>query len=182
MKPEARIVQINVSSGGVPKRPVPSAEVTILGLAGDAHRDLEHHGGPDRALCIFSLERIRALQAEGHPITPGSIGENLTVEGIDWSVVTPGSRLRLGSGVIVEITRYTAPCSNITGAFRNGDYSRVSQKRHPGDSRVYARVLREGPIRCGDPIELLAPSPDPSPLPGQRGPSSPLSPLGRGAG
>ena len=151
-----RIVQINVSAGGVPKRPVGAARVTWLGLEGDAHRDTEHHGGPERALCIFALERIEALQAEGHSIAPGTIGENLTVGGLDWNTVTPGSRLLLGGGVLIEVTRYTSPCGNITPFFTDGDYSRVSQKRHPGDSRLYARVLREGAIHSGDPVRLLS--------------------------
>jgi MOSC domain-containing protein YiiM len=155
MRGSARIVQISVSPGGMPKRPVPSARVTSLGLQDDAQRDREHHGGPDRALCLFSGERIRTLQAEGHPIGPGSIGENLTVEGVDWSAVTPGSYLLLGEEVIAQVTRYTAPCANITASFLDRDYSRVSQKRHPGDSRVYARVLREGSLTNGDPVQLL---------------------------
>ncbi len=96
MSDRARIVQISVSPGGVPKRPVPSARVTALGLEGDVQGDREHHGGPERALCLFSQERIRALQ-----------------------------------------------------------YSRAAQKRHPGDSRVYARVLREGSLTSGDPVQLL---------------------------
>jgi len=167
---EGRIFQINVSPGGVPKRPVDAARVTWLGVEGDAHRDLEHHGGPDRALCIFSIERIRALKAEGHPIAAGSLGENLTVEGLDWETVTPGSRLLLGGGVVAEVTRYTSPCGNITPFFTGGDYSRVSQKRHPGDSRVYARVLKEGSIRAGDPVRLLSPDEalPPAPPPGER--------------
>jgi len=155
MTPTARVVQISVSPGGVPKWPVPSARVTALGLEGDAQRDLEHHGGPERALCIFSQERIQALQAEGHPITPGSIGENLTIEGIDWNAVMPGTYLRLGEDVVVQVTRYTSPCLNITASFLHRDYSRVAQKRHPGDSRVYARVLREGSLTSGDPVRLL---------------------------
>lgn len=155
MSTSARIVQISVSAGGVPKRPVPSARVTALGLEGDAHRDREHHGGPERAICLFSQERIRALQAEGHPITPGSIGENLTIEGIDWNAVMPGAYLRLGDHVVAQVTRYTAPCFNITASFRDRESSRVSQKRHPGDSRVYARVLREGSLTSGDPVHLL---------------------------
>jgi MOSC domain-containing protein YiiM len=155
MTPGARIVQISLSRGGVPKRPVPSAQVTALGLEGDAQRDLEHHGGPERALCLFSQERIQVLQAEGHPITPGSIGENLTIEGIDWNAVTPGTYLRLGEDVVVQVTRYTSPCLNITASFLHRDYSRVAQKRHPGDSRVYARVLREGSLTSGDPVQLL---------------------------
>ena len=125
------------------------------GVTGDAQRDREFHGGPDRALCLFSMELIRTLQAEGHPIAPGQIGENLTVEGLDWDKVAPGARLLLGEDVLVEVTRYTSPCTNIRTAFRGGEYARVSQKRHPGASRVYARVLRTGAIRRGDPVRLL---------------------------
>jgi MOSC domain-containing protein YiiM len=152
----ARIAQISVSPGGVPKRAVPAARVTALGLEGDVQRNRRLHGGPERALCLFSLERIHALRAEGHPITPGSIGENLTLEGVDWSAVVPGSCLRLGADVIVQITAYTAPCRNITGSFHDRQVGRVSQPRHPGDSRVYARVLREGLLSSGDPARILS--------------------------
>jgi MOSC domain-containing protein YiiM len=150
-----RIVQLSISPGGVPKRQVPTARVTTLGLEGDGHRDAEHHGGTERALCLFSAERITALQAEGHTITPGSIGENVTVEGLDWGAVEPGRRLVLGEEVLIAITRYTSPCVNIKAVFIGGDYSRVSQKRHPGDSRVYARVVRAGSLHTGDAVRLL---------------------------
>jgi len=152
---EGKIMQINVSPGGVPKRPVTEARVTELGLEGDAHRDLEHHGGPERALCLFALERIEALQREGHPIAPGAIGENVTVEGLDWSAVGPGSRMSLGPDVLIEVTRFTSPCFNIAKSFTAGDFARVAAKRHPGDSRVYARVLRTGTIRAGDAVRLV---------------------------
>jgi MOSC domain-containing protein YiiM len=155
MAAEGRIVQLSLSPGGVPKRPVGEARVTRLGLEGDGHRDAEHHGGPDRALCLFPLEAIAALAAEGHAITPGALGENVTTQGLDWSRVVPGAVLRLGAGVVVEVTRYTSPCLNIAPVFRGRDYSRVSQKRHPGWSRVYARVLAEGALRAGDPVRLL---------------------------
>ena len=157
MSVKGRVVQINISPGGVPKLPVASARVTLEGLEGDGHCDLEHHGGPERALCLFSLEQIRALQAEGHPVTPGAIGENLTLEGVDWERVQPGAVLELGEEVRIEITRYTSPCFNIEPSFAGGDLARVSQKRHPGWSRVYAKVLQPGPIRQGDPVRLLDP-------------------------
>jgi MOSC domain-containing protein YiiM len=150
-----RIVQISVSLGGVPKRAVPHARVTALGLDGDAHRDLEHHGGPERAVCLFSLEAIRELQAEGHPMAPGTLGENVTVEGLDWSAVVPGAILQLGGEVRLEVTRYTTPCFNLRPAFADGDYSRVSHRRHPGGSRVYTRVLAPGTIRTGDAARLI---------------------------
>jgi len=150
-----RIARINVSAGGVPKRPVEAARVTILGVEGDRHANARFHGGPERAVCLFALERIAALAAEGHSIAPGTIGENVTVEGLEWSAVAPGTRLRLGPQLLLEVTSYTSPCVQIIGAFKAGDYGRVSQKRHPGWSRVYARVLGEGSIRRGDRIHLL---------------------------
>jgi len=150
-----RIVQISISPGGVPKRAVDVARVTAEGLEGDGHRNPRYHGGPDRAVCVYSLEAIRALVAEGHAVAPGTLGENVTVEGIDWGTVEPGSRLRLGDGVLLEVTRYTSPCFNIKTAFVGGEFARVSQKLHPGWSRVYTRVLREGTIRPGDPAAVV---------------------------
>jgi len=150
-----RIVQISVSNGGVPKRRVDDAHVTTLGLEGDAHRDLDHHGGPERAVCLYSLDVIRALVAEGHTVVPGALGENVTVENLRWETLSPGTHLRLGQRVLLQITRYTSPCFNIKTSFKAGEFSRVSQKRHPGWSRVYARVLVEGRIRTGDPVRIV---------------------------
>jgi MOSC domain-containing protein YiiM len=56
---------------------------------------------------------------------------------------------------MLEITRYTSPCLNIRPSFSHGDYSRVSEKRHPGWSRVYARVVATGRIAAGDAVRLL---------------------------
>ncbi len=155
MSRTGRIAQIGVSPGGVPKLPVEEAEVTELGIIGDGHRDSENHGGPERALCLYSLERILALQAEGHPIAPGTAGENLTIEGLDWELVVPGCRLRLGDVVVAEVTRYTTPCRTIRASFAGGDFNRIHHQLHPGWSRVYARVLRGGRIRTGDLVEIL---------------------------
>ncbi len=151
-----RIYQLNVSHGGVPKRPIEQGVVTSVGIEGDAHRDLRAHGGPERALCFYALEQIQRLQAEGHPVTPGSMGENVTTEGIDLSQVKPGDRLWLGDEVLVEVTRYTTPCVNIIGSFKDGDFSRVLQTKHPGWSRFYTRVLQVGLIRQGDTVQHLA--------------------------
>jgi MOSC domain-containing protein YiiM len=62
-------------------------------LDGDKQRNLQHHGGPDRAIVLFSLEVVRALQEEGHPIATGTTGENLTVSGLDWPSLVPGTEL-----------------------------------------------------------------------------------------
>jgi MOSC domain-containing protein YiiM len=117
---EGRIFQLNISDGGVPKLAVREALLTAEGLEGDRQRDLRYHGGPERALCLFALEQVLELQAEGHPIFPGSTGENLTVVGLEWARLTPGARLALGAEAVVEITSYTAPCKNIAASFEGG--------------------------------------------------------------
>ena len=152
-----RIVQISVSDGGVPKRSVVAARITELGVEGDRQAHTDIHGGPERAVCLFSMERIRDLQHEGHTIVPGAVGENVTVEGVDWNAVQPQSRILLGNDVALEVTRYTAPCTSIRTAFKGGDYGRISQKVHAGWSRVYARVLVPGTVRTGDAVRVLPP-------------------------
>lgn len=152
MSETGRIFQINLSEGGVPKRATYGATVDMFGLVGDKHRDLKHHGGPERAVCLYSLEQILALQAEGNSIFPGSAGENITVTGIDWSQMVVGSRIQLGKQVVLEVTRYTEPCSNISPSFVDGYFNRIHQSRNPGWSRVYTRVLQTGEIKVGDVI------------------------------
>jgi MOSC domain-containing protein YiiM len=152
-----RVESINASRGGVPKRSMFEALITEQGLDGDRQRDLRFHGGPDRAVVLFSLDVIRALQHEGHPIAAGTTGENLTVSGIDWTTIVPGIALAIGD-VRLQITKYTSPCEKIAPAFFENDYTRISQKLHPGWSRVSARVLRGGLITVGDEVQLVASS------------------------
>jgi MOSC domain-containing protein YiiM len=153
--PPASIVQINVNpKGGVPKHRTLSAEITANGVAGDKQRDQRYHGGPTRAVSLYSYEQIQALQAEGHPIAPGSTGENLTIGGLDWPTLHSGARLKIGPQVRIEITGYAAPCTNIAASFAQQAITRISQKVHPGWSRLYARVLEEGTVREGDMVEL----------------------------
>jgi MOSC domain-containing protein YiiM len=151
------IHQINISPGGVPKLPVDLAQVTRLGIIGDGHDDKENHGGPLAALCLYSLEEIERLQAEGHPIAPRTTGENISLVGIDWSLMTPGARLALGDTVLIELTDYATPCKTIRDSFVDQEFVRISHKLHPGESRVYARILRAGTIHPGDAAQLPAP-------------------------
>ena len=141
--------QVSVSNGGVPKLGIESGYVGRLGLLDDKHTD-PFHGGPDKALCLYSLEVITGLAHEGHSIAPGAAGENVTVSGVDWAKVNPGTRWLIGDEVEIEITDYTTPCKKNSRWFTDGDFSRMGQQLHPGQSRVYARVLSEGVIKRGD--------------------------------
>lgn len=149
-----RVHQINVSRGGVPKLPVAAAHFGFRGVEGDRQADTAHHGGPDQTVCVYALEVIEALQEEGHPIHPGAAGENLTVSGLDWGVVRPRTRLRVGPALL-EITYPTSPCSKNAGWFIAGRFDRMDDRKHPGWSRMYAKVVEEGRVRTGDPVELI---------------------------
>lgn len=153
----AHVYQLNASNGGVPKLPLSEAQVTELGIEGDDVMHPEIHGGPERALCIYALERIESLAAEGHPIAPGTAGENLTIRGLDWELVQPGARIRVGAEVVLEVTRFTTPCATIRGSFIGGGFNRIHHATHPGWSRAYTRVLATGVIRTGDAVEILGP-------------------------
>ena len=152
-----RLESINTSRGGVPKESAFEALVTAQGLDGDQHSDLRSHGGLDRAVVLYSLDVIRALQREGHAIAAGSTGENLTVAGVDWSSVAPGVEVRVG-GVRLLITTYVSPCEHVGPYFVDQDFTRISQKQHPGWSRVAARVVAGGMVRIGDPVVVSPPA------------------------
>ena len=150
----ARVLQINVSPGGVPKRAVASAHVGREGVEGDAVNHPKVHGGPERAVCLFPLELIQALQAEGHPIFPGSTGENLTVSGLDWAALEVGAELGVGETVRLQLTQRVEPCRTIEASFRDGQFKRIKPDRVPDQTRWYARVLAEGEVRPGDEIRV----------------------------
>ena len=147
------LYSINVSAGGVPKLARRSAAVRMSGVEGDRQRDLRYHGGPTRAVSLYSLELIQALQAEGNPIDVGSIGENFTLSGVPWERMVPGAALDVGE-VRLELMSYAGPCSKLVPYFAGGEFVRVAQKAHPGWSRLYARVLREGSVQVGDPVSF----------------------------
>jgi MOSC domain-containing protein YiiM len=148
-----RLESINASRGGVPKRSMFEALITEQGLDGDRQRDPRFHGGPDRALVLFSLDVIRELRREGHSIAAGTTGENLTLSGIDWKTVVPGVELLIGQARL-RITKFTSPCEKIAFSFLENDFTRISQKLHPGWSRVCARVLHGGLLVVGDAVEV----------------------------
>jgi len=157
---QARLLQVNVSDGGVPKQPVSSARISAAGVEGDRQASPSVHGGPHRAVSILGIEAIRRVAAEGHPIAPGTTGENLTIEGVDVSTLEPGTRLAIGTEVVLEIAKSASPCRTIRHSFNDLRIGRLSIQAHPTDSRMYARVVREGLVRPGDPIRLSGPEGD----------------------
>ena len=149
------VVQVSASKGGVPKLPLASADVGFRGLVGDSQRVRIHHGRPWQALCIYSDEVIEMLQREGHPISRGSAGENITVRGLPWEHVRPGVTLRIGT-VLAHVQAYADPCATTKASFIGGGFQRMHAHRGPV-SRVYATVLTPGRVAPGDDVILEPP-------------------------
>jgi MOSC domain-containing protein YiiM len=158
------LVQIGISPGGVPTRPIAEAEVTVEGIRGDSWAHPQIHGGPNQALLLITSEGIGQLIAQGYPVFPGALGENLTTLGLDRRQMRIGQHYRVGE-VMLEITQMRAPCGTL-------DVYGPSIKRAVYDAQVkandaasprwglagfYARVLHGGIVRPKDIIELLDP-------------------------
>ena len=98
------IVQINVSEGGLPKRPVAQARIGAAGLEGDRQAHSGIHGGARKAVLLIAAEVVDELAARGYPVFYGALGENLTMRGIDVRGLRIGDRMRAGTATI-EITQ-----------------------------------------------------------------------------
>lgn len=163
------VAQLSRSGGGVPKTPVDRVRVDRGGLEGDVQGNRRHHGRPWQAVCLWSAEVVDALVVEGHPIGYGSAGENVTVRGLDWSLVTPGALLLAGSALLA-VSSYAIPCAKNARWFADGQFRRLSHEAAPGASRVYATVLVEGVVATGDAVVL-----EPTRVPAQAVPASQMA-------
>src|SRR5688572_27720996 len=148
----ATLAQLNVSQGGIPKRPVDSARITRVGVDGDAQRNLKYHGGPDRAVCIYSEELYADLRGEGIDVTNGAFGENFTTRGVDLTSLERGDRLRVGE-CVVEITDVRVPCNTLK------KWSAKLPRAIVGRSGWVAKVVEEAIVKPGDAIEVVRLSP-----------------------
>jgi MOSC domain-containing protein YiiM len=156
------IVQINISPGGVPKRPIAEAEVTPEGIRGDSWAHPQIHGGPNQAVLLIASEGLDELIALGYPLFPGALGENLTTLGLDRREMRIGQRYRSGD-VMLEIAKMRAPCATLDvygPSIKQAVYDaqvRAGDASSPrwGLAGFYARVLRSGWLRPKDIIELV---------------------------
>jgi len=140
------IVSIAVSrKKGTPKTPVD--EAVILrdhGLEGDAHAGPWH-----RQVSLMAAESIEAARANGLEVGFGDFAENIATTGVDWKTLPVGTRARLGAEVILEITQIGKECHTRCAIFyKAGDCIMPREG-------VFARVIHEGTIRRGDPVEIL---------------------------
>jgi MOSC domain-containing protein YiiM len=156
------IVQINISPGGIPKRPIAEAEVTPEGIRGDSWAHPQFHGGRNQALLLITNEGIEELIAQGYPLYAGALGENLTISGLDRRQMRTGQRYRVGE-VLIELTKLRSPCATLDvygSSIKQAVYDaqvKAGDATSPrwGLGGFYARVLQSGIVRPKDIIELV---------------------------
>jgi MOSC domain-containing protein YiiM len=102
------VVAVCISPGGVPKLPQPSVAVGTAGLEGDG-RDHAKHNKPNRAVSLFDEEILQQLCREGYELTPGSVGENVTLRGVNVQAMSPGTVLQMGD-VQIRLEEPRKPC------------------------------------------------------------------------
>lgn len=141
-----QIVSIAVSKKkGTPKIPVETAFLCKdHGVEGDAHAGPWH-----RQVSLLASESIDSARQQGLEVGFGDFAENVATVGIDWKRVPIGTRFRFGPKAVLEITQIGKECHN-----RCAIYYRAGDCIMPREG-VFGRVIEEGPIRCGDSIEVI---------------------------
>jgi MOSC domain-containing protein YiiM len=157
-----RIVQLHLKpregrARGIPKRAVPALTITSAGVEGDFNRwrTEEAAGDPDQAVLLLSEEILADLRAEGWPVQPGELGENVTVAGLAPNALEPGTRVRLGH-VVLQVSKRCDPCIVLyslpyVGIERGPAFIRTLQGRRGW----FARVEKGGTVHPDMAVELF---------------------------
>jgi MOSC domain-containing protein YiiM len=163
----ARVVSVNTGRGrdeewagrlkrtAIDKRPVAGpVAVGRLGLAGDEQVDKPDHGGYEQALYAYAREDLDWwVERLGRDLASGTFGENITTSGVEVTGGLIGEVWRLGSAV-VQVTSPRIPCAVFAGWM--DEHQWVKRFAAAGRVGAYLRVLEEGQVSAGDPVEILA--------------------------
>ncbi|MFQ6090420.1 MAG: MOSC domain-containing protein [Candidatus Bipolaricaulia bacterium] len=142
-----RVLSINISDRkGVSKHPLEEAEFIVgLGIKGDIHA-----GTPKREVSLLDAAEVAIVEREnGLKLQPGAFAENLTTEGLDLRPLGIGTELLLGEEVRLVISQVGKEC-HLGCAIREEVGDCIMPRKG-----VFARVVRGGRVRRGDPIETL---------------------------
>lgn len=163
----ARVVSVNVGRveevrwrdrvfrTAMGKRPVEGPRrVGFLGVEGDVQGNRKVHGGRDKAVYAYATEHHdRWREVLGPRVVPGAFGENLTLEGVVEDEVAIGDRFRVGTALL-EVSEPRQPCATFAAYHGREDLVRIfGRAGWPG---IYFRVLEEGVVAAGDPVERTA--------------------------
>lgn len=124
------------------------------GLTGDGQADLEHHGGPEKAVFAYSFENYAYWQKELgiSEILPGGMGENLVMEHVTEETIAIGDTFQIG-GAVIQVSQPRQPCWKPARRFKIKTLALLLQ--NTGKTGWYFRVLQEGHVEPGQTFTLL---------------------------
>lgn len=142
-----------------------------LGVEGDAHagETVKHRSRVARDPSQPNLRQVHLIHAElfdelaakGFEVDPGALGENVTTRGIDLLGLPRGTRLRIGSQAVVEVTGLRNPCAQIDG-LRQGLMAAVLDRDENGNlvrkAGIMGIVVSSGEVRPGDAVRVELPT------------------------
>ncbi|WP_026891572.1 MOSC domain-containing protein [Lacrimispora aerotolerans] len=129
---------------GTQKVNVKTAEFAMnYGIIGDAHGGSWH-----RQVSLLSHEKIEAFKREGADVLPGAFGENLIVEGFDFSSIPIGTRFQC-KDVILQLTQHGKQCHSHCQI-----YYKMGKCIMPTEG-TFAEVIKGGTISVGDEVIQL---------------------------
>jgi MOSC domain-containing protein YiiM len=145
-----RILSIAVSKSKGTRKTIVDEAVLIEGhgLEGDAHAGPRH-----RQVSFLASESISKARQSGLDVDFGDFAENIATEGIDWPRIPVGTQFRLGDSAVVEVTQIGKECHK-----KCAIYYQAGDCIMPREG-VFARVVKQGTIRSGDPILAIHDSP-----------------------
>jgi hypothetical protein len=141
-----------------------------VGVEGDVHagQTVQHVSRVKRDAAQPNLRQVHLIHAElhdelregGFDVAPGVMGENVTTRGIDLLALPVGTRLRLGSEAVVELTGLRNPCKQLDGiqpGLMKATLDRDAQGTLIRKAGVMGVVAAGGEVRPGDPVEAELP-------------------------
>ncbi|MED1862607.1 MOSC domain-containing protein [Fictibacillus nanhaiensis] len=122
---------------------------------GDGVGDTKHHGGTDKAVCVYPSEHYEKWTTELNlkaPLSVPAFGENLTVKGLLEDDVCIGDVFSVGEA-IVQITQPRQPCQTLASILCRPDM--IKKVVDTGRTGYYLRVIKEGLVAAGDEMVLI---------------------------
>lgn len=138
---------------GICKTPVfGPLSLTADGFENDGVGDLKHHGGEDKAVCVYSRDHYPYWEELlGIKLPRAAFGENLTVSGLREDEVCIGDRYEAGSALL-QVSQPRQPCRTLSARFNRDDM--IKLVRDSGFTGFYFRVTRAGRVTKGDQLQL----------------------------
>lgn len=145
----------------IAKQPVSGEQILGLeGFEGDGQADRKHHGGPDKAICVYPLEHYPYWEERlGRVLPVAAFGENVTVSGLVEEDVCIGDTFALGE-TVVQVSQPRQPCHKLAKRYGVPEMALWVQKT--GRTGFYFRVLQPGRIQVGPELTLRRLSADPA--------------------